>query len=235
MNTAILLWPRAIRRPDEHEPSVLLPVFVCVLWITCAAVGAVGLAINYSRPVPPATTEPVFAQKIEVELAGEAVPIPEIPRPQVVPLEQPPSVEAMLKPEIVPAVLVAEASPAIAFPLPVESPARIVKPAEAAAVPTNFAPVIAAPPAQVLTYGQGEGRQAAPEYPRRAIVEGQEGAVTVRMVVGENGRVLSAEAFQASPWPLLNEAALSTIRRRWQFQPGPVRLYEVTIRFELQK
>ena len=59
--------------------------------------------------------------------------------------------------------------------------------------------------------------------------------VTVRFSVGENGRVLEAEAVTPAPWPLLNEAALRVIKERWRFRPGPARLYEVAIRFELKR
>jgi TonB family protein len=88
---------------------------------------------------------------------------------------------------------------------------------------------------QPLTFGQGEGRQPAPEYPRRAMQEGQEGLVGVRFTVGENGRVLTAEPIAPAPWPLLNEAALRAVRERWRFRPGPPRSYEVAIRFELKR
>lgn len=90
-------------------------------------------------------------------------------------------------------------------------------------------------PAQTLTYGQGEGRQPAPEYPRQAVREGQEGTVRVRFTVGESGRVLAAEAIDPCPWPLLNEAALRAIRERWRFRSGAPRAYEVSIRFALAR
>jgi TonB family protein len=94
---------------------------------------------------------------------------------------------------------------------------------------------IGTPALQVIAYGQGEGRQPAPVYPWQAAREGQEGMVTVRFSVGENGRVLGAEAVTPAPWPLLNAAALGAIKERWRFQPGPARLYEVAIRFELKR
>jgi TonB family protein len=65
--------------------------------------------------------------------------------------------------------------------------------------------------------------------------EGQEGSVTVQFSVGDEGRVLAAEAVAPSPWPLLNEAALTVVRERWQFRAGQTRLYQVSIRFRLKK
>jgi protein TonB len=131
---------------------------------------------------------------------------------------------------------VAEPSPAIAFALPVEGPVRVVEPAQAAFVrPATPVTPASAPAAQPLTYGQGEGRQPAPSYPLAARRQGQEGTVLVRFTVGENGRVLAAEAAQPSPWPLLNDSALEAVRERWRFRPGPVRIYEVSIQFVLKK
>ena len=133
-------------------------------------------------------------------------------------------------------VAVAEPSTAIAFALPVEGLTRIVEANQASFVrPTNPTTSLVAPPVQPLTFGHGEGKQPAPEYPTQAMRAGQEGVVTIRFTVGENGRVPSAEAMSPSAWPLLNQAALRVVRERWRFRSGPVRLYEVSIRFQLQK
>ena len=90
-------------------------------------------------------------------------------------------------------------------------------------------------PVQPLVFGQGEGRQPAPPYPPTAIRQGQEGIVTVRLNVGSDGQVTAAEASIPSPWPLLNEAAIRTVRNRWYFTAGVPRSYEVIIRFKIQK
>jgi protein TonB len=137
-------------------------------------------------------------------------------------------------------VAVAAPSPSIAFAIPVEGPVTVVEPARAAyAAPTTEtqAAPVAAPAAapQQLTFGTGEGRQPAPEYPRRAMREGQEGTVVVRFVVGANGRVVSAQAHEPCPWELLNDAAVRVIRERWRFREGQPRAYEVAIRFQLKK
>lgn len=49
-------------------------------------------------------------------------------------------------------------------------------------------------------------------YPEGARRRGQEGRVAVRVVVGADGRILSVELAEASPFPLLNRAAEQTIR-----------------------
>lgn len=206
-----------------------------VLWIFCIAVGVVGFVIPYKRPQTPVAEPPLIqAELIKVELT-ETEPPPEIvSQPATVPQ---PAMKSIEIPQPPPMIAVAEPSPGIAFALPVKTPARIVdvksasttRPAQKATT-TATAPV----PLKTLTFGSGEGKQPAPEYPARARREGQQGVVLVRFTVGENGRVLSAEAAKPSPWPLLNESAVRAVRERWRFAEGGLRLYEVTIRFEMR-
>jgi TonB family protein len=94
-------------------------------------------------------------------------------------------------------------------------------------------PLQSPPVAQQLTYGQGEARQPPPVYPAAAVVRGEQGVVVVRFVVDETGRVVQAGAATPCPWPLLNDAAVAAVRDTWRFGAGPVRTYEVPLRFEL--
>ena len=137
--------------------------------------------------------------------------------------ESPPPDEAVAPP----APVVAEPSPAIAFAVPVEGPARMVEARRA--VPT----AAAAPAIQRLTFGQGEGRQPAPVYPREAVTAGEQGAVGVRFDVAADGRVLSVRVTSPSRWPLLNRAAADVVREQWRFPSGSPRIYDITIRFQL--
>jgi len=114
-----------------------------------------------------------------------------------------------------------EPSPAIAFAAPVEAPVR----PEA---------VRASNPVR-LTFGEGEARQPAPEYPIEAALARQQGTVVVLFTVGEDGRVTNAAASSPSPWPMLNQSALRTIRQSWRFPAGHVRSYEVAIQFVLNQ
>jgi periplasmic protein TonB len=231
--------PRKMRHDNATSERFLLPVTTLVLWLGCLTVGCLGIALPYARPQPPPKlTEPIQAEVLDVELSQEPLLRPDEPPPR--PLENsepPPLIQPMTPPEAPPTIAVAEPSPAIAFALPMEGPSRLVqaKDVSYARQVALSAPVVTPPPVQAITFGQGEGKQPAPEYPRQAVREGQEGNVTLRFSVGENGRVLAAEAVSGSSWPLLNEAALYAVRQRWRFRPGVVRLYEVTIRFELNK
>jgi protein TonB len=76
------------------------------------------------------------------------------------------------------------------------------------------------------------GRMPAPSYPAEARAKGQTGTVIVEFVVGEDGRVVSAYAKSPSPWPLLNERAISCVRT-WRFPAGKVTKYIRPIVFKL--
>lgn len=219
-----------------NDSTPFATLLTLVLWIFCLTIGIVGFVVPYTRPkIPAAAPPPVQAELIKVELT-ESEPPPEIvPQPATVP--QPTAMKPIEIPQAPPMIAVAEPSPEVAFALPVEAPAKIVDVKSASASrpveqTTRTAPVSA--PVQTLTFGTGEGKQPAPEYPARARREGQEGVVLVRFTVGENGRVLSAEAATPSPWPLLNESAVRAVRERWRFAAGGLRLYEVAIRFQMR-
>jgi protein TonB len=225
--------------PPAREESALICVMTCVLWIVCALVGAAGLLMPYQRPVPPAKTPPpVTAELISVQLTSD--PLPAF---KAAPASQNPLPPALPTPAAIPPTppmaAVAAPSPLIAFSGPAELATQIVAADQASfrAVDTSHssssAPAL--PEVQQLTFGQGEGKQPAPEYPRQSLREGQEGIVTVRMTVREDGRVIRANATVPSPWPLLNEAAVRVVKNRWRFSPGPPRAYEVAIRFQLSK
>ena len=235
----LLVQPEAAPRGHVSSLQEDLAVLTLVLWMTCVVVGLLGFAWPYVRPRPPAPpTEAVVVQQLQVELTAEPVPPPEAaPPPPPDPLAPPPP--GFLPPPVPRLAAVAQPDPAIAFALPVAGPARIVELQRAdhlTPVVPSAAPAAGAPPApQPLTFGQGEGKQPAPEYPRLSVRQGQEGVVVVRLGVDADGRVQSAEVASPSPWPLLNDAALRAVRERWRFRSGPPRLYEVPIRFELTK
>jgi protein TonB len=212
---------------EPAEDTSLVGALTFVTWIVCLAVGLLGFALHYSRPRPFVKPfEPVKMEKLFVQLAkqpatpvenmrlpGNAGPSPAAPSDEMAP----------------PPIPVAEPSPAVAFAVPVEGATRVV--------PFNQAaygrPAKPSPAVQELTFGVGEGQQPAPEYPALALAQHEEGSVVVRFVVGESGLVTSAEAVKPCPWPLLNEAAVRTIRHLWRFDTGTVREYEITIRFQI--
>lgn len=77
------------------------------------------------------------------------------------------------------------------------------------------------------------GRMSAPSYPSEARRKGQTGTVVVEFTVDSKGRVISAYAKKPSPWPLLNNEAVRTVRR-WKFPPGGVMKLQRPIVFQLR-
>jgi protein TonB len=59
-----------------------------------------------------------------------------------------------------------------------------------------------------------------PRYPEYARRHEQQGTVTLRVLVGEDGAVLAAKVAESSGYDSLDEAALATIRDRWRFTPA---------------
>jgi protein TonB len=211
-------------------------VLTLVVWLGCASIAALGFAMPYARPqAKPAPPPPMAVEMLKVELSNEPLPEPELPAAN--PLAVPPPPELVAQPQLPQPVAVAMPSPAIAFAVPVEGPVRVVEAAPAGYARSESAATApsAVPPVQRLTFGQGAGKQPAPEYPLAAQNAGQEGVVNVRFMVADNGRVVAAETATPSPWPLLNESAVRTVRHRWRFPAGTLRAYEVAIRFVLPK
>jgi TonB family protein len=226
----------ALRRDED---LAVVSVFTLVLWLFFSGVGLAGWVLSYDRPRSAVQAPPTLAAElVNVELTTDPVPQVKATPRVLPPLQPPPSAPPLIVPSAPPMMAVAAPSPQIAFAVPVAAPAPVV-PVKEASYRTVETPVVetapAAPAPQALTFGQGEGKQPAPEYPRQAERQGQEGVVTVLMTVGEDGRVLAAEAASPSPWPLLNQAALRVVKSRWRFAPGNLRAYQVAIRFQLKK
>ena len=106
---------------------------------------------------------------------------------------------------------------------------------------TPVAPTGVRAPARAVTAGpivldvaEMAGRQPWPEYPFECLRRRESGVVRVEFEVGENGAVRRARAVNTSGCHRLDDAATDTILRRWEFPAGDVRLYEISIQFQLQ-
>ena len=214
-----------LRGEEWPASDAVLPVLTLIIWGICLGVGILGLLLRYPRPkIAFKVPQPVL-QALQVELKAEPMPTERT--------EQPVDVTPLPAEEIAPAPLVvAQPSQAIAFAVPVAGPVHVA-PLNQAPYSRPILPAPQPPRVRTLTFGEGEGRQPAPEYPRRALQERQQGVVQIQFVVGESGQVTSAEATQPCPWPALNEAALRTVRERWRFPAGALRIYEIAIRFQI--
>lgn len=78
-----------------------------------------------------------------------------------------------------------------------------------------------------------QGRMPQPNYPAAARRTNQTGTVVVEFTVDESGRVISAYAKSPSPWPLLNNEAVRTVRG-WRFPPGGIMKLQRPIVFQLR-
>lgn len=242
-----------IRLPGGEIPADSVSwtsVMTLVLWVGCLAIGVLGFVVPYSRPAREVEGLPAIeAEILNVELTPDPVISPAVSMAPPPPL--PPVVQEAGLPELVDRQSLAEPERAIEFPVPVEE-IRIIPVAKTPAPATNSNPVsistsvsssmIATHPAtassssvESLVFGEGEGKQPAPVYPREARRAGQEGVVRVRFQVDTDGKVISANASGPCRWPLLNEAAVQVVRDRWHFRPGALRVYEVPMRFALER
>jgi protein TonB len=96
---------------------------------------------------------------------------------------------------------------------------------------TSERPVQAPPPpppkpaasAGVKTPPSTQGRGARitqPEYPPASRRAGEEGTVTLAVLVLENGRAGEIKVAKSSGFPKLDEAAVKEVQRNWRFVPG---------------
>lgn len=216
-------------------------LIAAVLWMSVGGAGVAGLLVAPPEPSSPVSScprKPVAPERIEVPLASEATPGgPAAPATEGAAVER----VAEDRPPAAPEVAAMAAGANVAFAIPVAAPARLAGKAEAgsglaqAGMPGGVAGGKGGSPVAKLTFGRGAGVQPAPAYPRAAVLEEKEGAVTVRFAVDKAGRVMVARAVSSSGHAILDEAAVTTVRRRWRFSPGPPRVYEVDILFRLER
>lgn len=78
---------------------------------------------------------------------------------------------------------------------------------------------VAAVPQMGPRFAVGSAGNPLPRYPTAARRRGLEGRVVLRVFVGSDGRARSVSVWSASPHPILDEAAVETLRR-WRFEPA---------------
>jgi protein TonB len=161
------------------------------------------------------------------------------------PPEEPPKVEPEVKPDepdqprdvtdaptVAPVVAVVD-SPAVAFSVPVQGAVAIAQEARLATPP----PPVDRPPAKPVQFNPhaaGEGYFSDPQYPAMALRNHYEGTAIIQIAVDEAGNTTEAKIFKSSGFPILDEAALDVVKKRWRFPPGPPRLYHWPCTFKLQ-
>jgi protein TonB len=213
----------------------MLSVVTAVLWMVFASAGIAGLRMQYQQPQTfqkvraPITAERLNVNVVKSEPRGspriEVAPKQALPEPKLVAAPPPPSLLPVADPKL-----------SVPFPVAVKGPSRVVEPSKAVPSQRQATPAAAkSSEVEHLTFGEGEGDQPAPEYPREAKLAHQQGNVTVEMTIGENGDVTDTQVTSPCPWPILNQAALRAVRDTWHFEKGPVRYKDIEFVFELHQ
>jgi protein TonB len=214
-------------------------------WLSVAGFGTVGVVVRDWQPVyvPPNVRETrlldedfTLGDPGPPESAGEMTDTapPQITETLPAPPELPPVAELSPLPEI------PELPPAAAKPAETQSKPRPAAGSSTASRTTSSRPSVN-PGAGSSGSGGGlsesarlaAGRMPAPSYPAESRRKGQTGTVLVEFTVDSSGRVISAYAKSESPWPLLNNEAVRTVRR-WKFPPGGIMKLQRPIVFQLR-
>lgn len=98
---------------------------------------------------------------------------------------------------------------------PLTLPTDEALPEVAPEVDPNHVPVVVAPRLE----GPGV-RVTQPEYPPSSRRKGEQGRVTLKLLVAETGRISTAEVLESSGYPALDEAAINGVKRDWRVIPG---------------
>lgn len=163
------------------------------------------------------STEPV-PEPPELPEIAEFTPLPEIP--------DLPAPAPAAKPAVRPAAKPVSSSPSAVKQTTAPRSGRVGGPAGGSSVGR---PAAGASNAARLA----QGRMPQPNYPQYSRRNNQTGTVVVEFTVDESGRVISAHAKSPSPWPLLNNEAVRTVRN-WRFPPGGVMKLQRPIVFQLR-
>lgn len=145
------------------------------------------------EPAPPAPPKPV----------AKPQPKPRLPAPRPVAAPSP-----------APAPRAAQAAPEPPAPAPVSEPVAVA-PAPAPAPVAPPAPPRIELPSTSADYLQNPQ----PEYPAISRRLGEQGQVTLRVLIGADGSAQQVELHRSSGYERLDRAALDTVRR-WRFVPG---------------
>lgn len=188
-----------------------------------------------ASPAPPAPVAPTEAS---------APPVPADPASLLLPAEPPPRPAA--KPAR-PAPVAAAEPPQPAAPSIVDLLSALPPAPPAPAAPPPVAPAPVAPPAlPAISPLQAYALQlrnllaAHRAYPQAARLRRQEGVVSIALTIDRAGQLAGVRLYEASAFPVLDEAALAMARRAAPFPPPPLEphqrqaVFVVPVGFALQ-
>ncbi len=198
-----MAYTYSIDDPSRNSKRVVAFALVVLIHVLFVYVLASGLG----KKVVEVVLGPVETKLIE-----------ELPEEDDKPPPPPPEIET--PPPYVP-------PPEISIEIPVDT-----GPSTAISNVTSERPVAAPPPppppnpvekkvVKVPPSTQGNGaRNSQPEYPPASRRAGEEGTVTLQVMVLENGRAGEVKVAKSSGFPKLDEAAVKEVQRNWRFVPG---------------
>jgi protein TonB len=189
-----------------------------------------------------------------VGMKGQRVIVKPLSEPQEIvpvvftPPEEPPPTQPEVKPEETPepqntpeetpqvVTVVAAADPtAVAFAVPVQGAVAVTAAAHLASPPP---PMNQAPPRPVQfnpTTASDGGSYPPPMYPSLALRNHYEGTAIIEIKVATSGAITSATVYRSSGFPVLDEAALDVVKKRWHFGPaGKERWLQWPCMFKMQ-
>src|SRR6266404_9237482 len=209
--------------PAEYRDQYRTLAWVNSICLLFLAIGIVGLKSPkvVVRPISEIVeTVPVVFTPPEEQPNQEMKPEPDEPQPDT-PTEAPQVVT----------IVAAVDSPSVAFAVPVQGAVAVAPARYASAPPAN----LAAPPKPTKfdpNAAQG-GTYPDPPYPGIAIRNNYQGTVTVELAVDASGTVVSAKVTKSSGFPVLDEAAIKTVKELWHFPPGQARLHTWDCKFQM--
>jgi protein TonB len=217
---------RSLLRATERDPNRTMAWVnsVCILFLLIGVAGSKPASVSI-RPLPALED-------------ATAVIVEPLPPPQALPDQLNQEQKNEETPDTPQVVVVTPDAPAINFSVPTIG--NLVVPNAMATAPPlaplkPAAPLRSQPILLNLTTTGGGGERPQPPYPKIALDQGQQGAVTLRMTVDEAGLIQTIEVARSSGFPMLDHNALAFVKRRWTVPAGKgARIYEATIIYKIQ-
>lgn len=179
--------------------------------VLLAALFSLGIASLMDKPAQERLTVlDVQERRQEASPPAQSAPVPD----EVMPVVQPqPQVDIVAPKPVMELARAEEQIAAVAEPQPVVTPAVVAAPKAApAAAPAAPGPV------SVPNLNTNLLSGAPPAYPNASRRKREQGTVVLRLVISEDGRVVSAVVSRSSGFAALDEAAVAAVRK-WRWSP----------------
>jgi periplasmic protein TonB len=181
------------RSPIKHWRSIALVLLLHVVLLWAIQSGLAQKVVQVAKVV------------VQAELISEVTPsLPPPPTPKPLPPAPPPPPTAPVVTTPSPAAIQLPAAPPVAAPVAPTAP-----------------PAPAAPAVRTSAVIQAGATCAKPDYPSASRRLEEEGTVTLKFLIGVDGRVMQAEVEKTSGFQRLDEAARNALSK-CQFKPGTV-------------